>query len=124
MKFKFLLIAFLFPVLCEGQVVKNFQKYNDRIDIAIQGGRLSIAPITDSAVRIKFNKSKDERLPELIFTTPIQIPEFQVSDSSSLLKVKSKNIIVTIVLLLPTVIAIRPLLCMEFAARLKRLSKN
>jgi alpha-D-xyloside xylohydrolase len=96
MKFKYLLIISLFPVLCQGQVVKSFKQLADRVNITLSDGTLSISLLTDNAVRVKFYKETEGNLPELIFTSGIQVPVFQVSDLPSKLEIKVKNVIVSL----------------------------
>lgn len=94
MKIKYLLIACLFPLLCQGQVMKSFKQLKDRIDVTMSDGTLSIYPFTENAVRIKFSNDVEVRVPELIFTSSAPTPRFQVFDSPSKLEIKEKNIIV------------------------------
>ena len=94
MKLKHLLIFCLFSLLCKGQVVKSFKQFPDRVNITLSDGTLSISPLSDNAVRIKFYKVSEGNLPELIFTSGVKIPEFKVSDSPFKLKIKTSKIIV------------------------------
>jgi len=94
MKLKVLLIVSLFPLLCHGQVVKSFKQLPDRVNITLSDGTLSISPLTENAVRIKFYKVTEGNLPELVFTSDMATPEFQVSDSPSKLEIKVKKMIV------------------------------
>lgn len=68
----------------------------DRVDVTLSEGTLSIYPLTENAVRIKFYKEAGVNVPELIFTTSVQTPDFQVLDSISNLHVKVKNILLTL----------------------------
>jgi alpha-D-xyloside xylohydrolase len=96
MKLKFFLIMGLFPILCQGQVVKGFKQLSDRVNITLSDGTLSISPLTENAVRIKFYKETEGNLSELIFSSGAPTPRFQVSDSPSKLEIKAKNIIVVL----------------------------
>jgi len=96
MKFKFLITATLFPLLCQGQVVKGFKQLSDRVNITLADGTLSIAPLSDNAVRIKFYKVSEGNLPELVFTSGPATPAFQVVDSPSRLEIKAPKIIVSL----------------------------
>jgi alpha-D-xyloside xylohydrolase len=96
MKFKYFLLMCLFPVLCHGQVVKGFKQQNDKIEVDLSDGTLSIRPLTDNAVRIKLYKVTELQMPELILTPIIQTRRFQVVDSPSKLEIKGKNIIVAL----------------------------
>ena len=94
MKFKYFLLISFFPVLCQGQVVKSFKQVNNKINVALRGGTLSICPLTENAVRIKFYTEPEVQVPELIFTSKVAKPQFRVFDSPSKLEVKGKKITV------------------------------
>lgn len=96
MKLIIFVIISLFTGLCNGQDVKSFKQLRDRIDVTLSEGTLSIYPLTENAVRIKFYKEVEANLPELIFTTSVPTPDFQVLDSISKLTVKVKNILLTL----------------------------
>jgi len=94
MKFKSFLIITLLPLLCQGQVVKGFKQLSDRVNVTLADGILSISPLADNAVRIKFYTSAEEDLKELIFVTKAATPAFQVADLPSKLEIKAPKIIV------------------------------
>src|ERR1035437_8330054 len=94
MKLKFFLIIGLFPILCQGQVVKGFKQLSDKINITLLEGTLSIGPLTENAVSVKFYREPEVQMPELVFTSKVPAPQFRVSDSPSRLEIKAKNIIV------------------------------
>ena len=87
------MIIILFPVLCQGQVVKGFKQAADRVDITLSEGTLSIYPLTENTVRIRFCKEVEVKVPELIFTSNVPTPHFNVIDSPSKLEISGKNII-------------------------------
>ena len=86
----------LFHSFCMGQVIRGFKQLSDRIDISLPEGTLSICPLTDNAVRIKFFKDVDVRTPELVFTSGVRTPGFMVSDSPSTLEVRARDIVVAL----------------------------
>ena len=90
------LIIGLFTSICLGQELKSYKQLKNRIDVPLSGGILSMYPLTDNAVRIKFSKNPNIRLPELVFTSRIRTPQFSVSDAPSRLELKGKDIIVII----------------------------
>ena len=94
MKLLIFVVISLFPMFSQKHDVKNFKQLEDRIDITLSGGTLSIQPLTHNTVRIKFYKNIETRIPELIFTSSISTPKFQVINSDSKLEIKVKNIIV------------------------------
>jgi len=94
MKLIFILVISLFPFLCQGQVVKGFKQLSDKINITLSEGTLSICPLTENTVRVRFYKTTEVLLPELIFSSSRTTPKFQISDSPSKLEIKAKNIVV------------------------------
>jgi len=94
MKIKHLLIICLLPVLCQGQVVKGFKQLSDRVNITLSDGTLSISPVADNAVRIKFYKATEGNLPELVFTSSAGTPAFQVTDLPTKLEIKASKLTV------------------------------
>jgi len=90
-----LLIISLLPPLCDGQVIKDFKQLSDRIDITLSGGTLSICPLADNAVRIRFLKDTVQ-VPELIFTSAVRTPSFAFSDSPSKLDLRLANLVVAL----------------------------
>ena len=94
MRIRYLFIIILFPAFCQGQVFKSYKQTMESISINLSDGILGIYPIADNAVRIKFYKETEGNLPELVFTSSIPTPGFQVSDSPSKLEIKVKNITV------------------------------
>jgi len=96
MKLIFILVFGLFPFLCQGQVVKGFKQLSDKINITLPEGTLSICPLTENTVRVRFYKTTEVLLPELIFSSSVPTPRFQVTDSPSKLEIKVKNIVVIV----------------------------
>ena len=86
----------LFPSFCVGQATRGYEQLSDRVNVALPEGMLSICPLTDNAVRIKFFKDVDVRMPELVFTSGVRTPGFMVSDSPSTLEVRVRNIVVAL----------------------------
>jgi alpha-D-xyloside xylohydrolase len=96
MKFKYFVILSLFPILCQGQVVKSFKQLADKVNITLSDGTLSICPLAENAVRVKFYKETEGNFPELVFTEKVRIPDFKVSDLPAKLEIKTKSIVVSI----------------------------
>lgn len=86
----------MLPILCHGQSVKSFSKVNDRVEVTLDDGNLSIIPLTDNTVRIRFSRDAGELPPELVITGSIPVPDFQVSASQSSIIVKARNITVQV----------------------------
>ena len=96
MKFKLFLAVILSPLLCQGQVVKSIKQLHNRVNVTLSDGTLSISPLTENAIRIKFYKENEGNLLELVFSTATPTARFQVSDSPTKLEVKTKNISVAL----------------------------
>ena len=96
MKLKCLLIISLFPLLCQGQMVKSFKQLPDKVNVTFSDGTLSISPLSDNSVRIKFYKVSEGNLPELVFTSGAAAPAFQVADSPTKLEIKTAKIRVSL----------------------------
>ncbi len=96
MKIKFLLLTCLFPLLCSAQVIKSYEQLADGVNVKLKNGTLNISSLTDNAVRIKFYKGAEPKVPELIFTSKLKTEKFIVSDSPSKLELKGKKIIVEV----------------------------
>ena len=92
MRYLTILVFFLSSVISQGQAVKSFKQSSDRIDITLTDGTLSIYPITENAVRIRFFKGTEIKVPELIFTSKVPAVQFKISDSPSKLVISGKNI--------------------------------
>jgi alpha-D-xyloside xylohydrolase len=90
----FSLIIILFPSLCLGQAIHGYEHLSDRVNVILPEGTLSICPLTDNAVRIKFFKELDMQMPEIIFTSAVKTPGFTVSNLPSRLEVRVRNMIV------------------------------
>jgi alpha-D-xyloside xylohydrolase len=88
---KILVVSFL-PMVCHGQAIGDFKQVKDGVTITTNGGTLGIYPVSDNAVRVRFYKGAEVTVPELIFTSEIKVPAFQVLDSPSKTEIKSKNI--------------------------------
>ena len=96
MKLKYLLVVCLFPLLCQGQIVKSFKQLPDKVNVTFPDGTLSISPLSDNSVRIKFYKLSEGNLPELVFTSGAAAPSFQVADSPTKLEIKTAKIRVSL----------------------------
>ena len=90
------LVFFLLPSLCLAQAVRGDEQLSDRVNVTLPGGTLSICPLTDNAVRIKFFKDVAAPLPELVLTSAVRTPGFAVSDLPSRLEVRLKGMVVAL----------------------------
>lgn len=97
MKLKnYLLLFILFPLFCQGQVVKGFQQLSGKVNVTLQDGTLSVIPLADNTVRIKFFKFSEGNLSEFVFASEMKTPGFRVVDSPSKLEIQTSKITVLI----------------------------
>ena len=96
MKSKWILILILLPALSQGQVVKSLVEKAGGVDVTLAEGILRISPIAEDAIRVKFCRDTDVVVPELVFSSPSQVPAFEVADSPSKLELRGKKIIVSL----------------------------
>jgi alpha-D-xyloside xylohydrolase len=94
MKFKCFLIACIIPFFCDAQVVKSVKREKNSINITLDEGQLSISPIAENAIRIRMYKNLTDTLPELIFNSPNAVQNFKVTESSSGIELRTKNMTV------------------------------
>jgi alpha-D-xyloside xylohydrolase len=90
-KHLFLILIFI-PFFCPGQVVTGYKQSSDRVSVTLTDGTLSINPITDDALRIRFFKGSEAEMPELIFTSKVPVPQFTVTDSPAKIVITAKKI--------------------------------
>jgi alpha-D-xyloside xylohydrolase len=94
MKLKYILFICLFPLLCPGQIVKNYEQSANGVTIYLAEGTLNISPLADNTVRVKFYKGTEATVPELIFTSMNKSQKLNVTDLTSELELRGKKIII------------------------------
>ncbi|MCW0485017.1 glycoside hydrolase family 31 protein [Gaoshiqia sediminis] len=93
MNFKnFFLVAFLLFGLAGCHTKIGYEQVPSGVNVSLPEGTLSIYPVSDNAVRIKLFKEEEASLPEIVLDSVYEVPEFQISDVSSKLEIKVKNI--------------------------------
>ena len=92
-KISYLFLACLFPFLCMGQVV-SFQHSGNGVNVNLIDGTLNISAIADNAIRVKFYKEVEDKIPELIFTSINKNQKLSVNDLPSKLELKGQKIII------------------------------
>jgi alpha-D-xyloside xylohydrolase len=98
MKRKYLIFLFIFvlPTLCAGQTIKSYKQSDEEINVRLADGNISIFPMADNAVRIRFFKDAQPKDTEFIFISASQKPAFKVTDSPAALEVKGEKITVSV----------------------------
>jgi alpha-D-xyloside xylohydrolase len=95
-KYRYLFLAIIIPILCQGQVVKSFKQSANGVQVDLAEGTLNITATAENAVRIKYYIGEEADLPELIFTQIDKCQNLRVTESSSELELKGQKIIVTV----------------------------
>ena len=96
MKFVFRLIVFVCPVFCFGQSVKTFDHLANTVNVHLPDGTLSIQPLTENAVRVKFYRQVSDSLEELIFIPRSNEVKYQLTETPSGIIIKTKRIVITV----------------------------
>ena len=96
MKFVFRLIVFACPVFCFGQSVKSFDHLANTVNFHLLDGTLSIQPLTDNAVRIKFYRNISDSLDELVLIDKPDEVKYQLTETPSGIIIKTKRIVITV----------------------------
>ncbi|MBN2426004.1 MAG: DUF5110 domain-containing protein [Calditrichaceae bacterium] len=94
--YKYFFMTCLIYFFSYGQTIQDFIEENDKVEIQMSNGQLKVCPLTDKSVRITFFKDVEAEMPELIFISDIQSPDYQVFENDYNLKVKLKSMIVEI----------------------------
>ena len=74
----------------------SYKQSAEGIDVSLAGGTLSILPMADNTMRIRFFKDLQPKDTELIFIETSQKPVFKVTDTRDALLVKGKKITVSV----------------------------
>jgi len=91
--YSFLFLSiFCFFSFCHAQVVKEFIQFDNRVSISLSDGALSIYPLADGVVRVRFYKGSEPNIPEFVLSSSLQIPEFKIIDSPLNVEIKLKRI--------------------------------
>jgi alpha-glucosidase (family GH31 glycosyl hydrolase) len=90
------LTFFVLSVLCKGQLIRSYKQSAEEVNVKLTDGTLSIFPLADNSVRIRFYNDVQPQDTELIFIRDLQKPGFKITDSPSALVVKGRRITVSV----------------------------
>lgn len=96
LKHKTIFLFILIPIFCSGQAVKKYEQLTDKVIVTLDKGELHLSPLTENTVRIQYAIDFRKQLPELVFTTRIDIPEFNISESESSLEISTSLLTVIV----------------------------
>ncbi len=87
---------FALSALCAGQAIMSYKQSAEGIDVSLEGGTLSILPMADNTIRIRFFEDSQPKDTELVFIKTPPKPVFKVTDTPDALLVKGKKITVSV----------------------------
>jgi alpha-D-xyloside xylohydrolase len=94
-KLQIISISLLLAIIgCQPKV--KHEHVSNGVNISLPEGTLSIYPISDNAVRIKFYKGGEIPVPEFVFTNDFEVPEFEVSESGKNIRISLRNMMVDV----------------------------
>lgn len=76
--------------------VKKWTKTDKEVIITLSDGMLTIYPLTNNTVRVRFSKSKNEVVQSIIFTEKIETPQFKVEETKSEIMIVLEKLTVVI----------------------------
>ena len=85
---------FALSALCSGQEILSYNQSAEGVDVSLASGTLSILPMEDNAMRIRFFKDIQPKDTELIFIRTSQKSALKVTDTPDALLVKGNKIAV------------------------------
>lgn len=96
MKPVWLLAIILFFLSCRQQPIRISEKGKESVLVKIADGTLSISPLADNAVRIKFFEKREPVIPEFVFTEEYDIPDYEILESGKSVRVLLQNMVVEV----------------------------
>ncbi|MEX0980746.1 MAG: hypothetical protein WDZ47_01530, partial [Bacteroidales bacterium] len=94
MRLTVLTIILLMPIFSIAQSVKSLDEQPDRVVITLEDGKLHLIPLSENAIRIQFGQDFSNLKRELILTSPVDTPDFDVSETSSELIISTSGMAV------------------------------
>jgi alpha-D-xyloside xylohydrolase len=82
----------LFASLMGCQPKLNYKIDSEGVRVSMAEGILSINPVAENAVRIKYLIGEEEEMPEFVFTEDYQVPEFDVSQTRESIRISLEDI--------------------------------
>ncbi|WP_143155255.1 glycoside hydrolase family 31 protein [Wenyingzhuangia marina] len=91
-----ILFVLLTPIFSIGQVVKGYKKHNDKVVITLEKGELHLSPLAENTVRVQYALEMKSQIPELVFTSKVNLPDFKVSESNSGIEIAMSKMTVVV----------------------------
>nr|MDA3817891.1 DUF4968 domain-containing protein [Prolixibacteraceae bacterium] len=91
-----IIVIFMLVSLLGCQPKVKYEKVTEGVNITLPDGALSIYPVADNAVRVKFFEGEEEPVTEFVITSEYKVPEFDVSGYGKHIRVSLKNMYVDV----------------------------
>lgn len=78
------------------QRVLRYTADKTKVDITTVDGTLTISPLTDNSVRVRFNRKIYRDMPELVYVEKLKTPVFRVKDSQDQITIALHNLTVSV----------------------------
>ena len=91
-----LLVVGLFSLLSQAQAVNEVKRTTDRVSVSLSDGTLELVPLADNAIRVRFYKETDGKVPELVLTEKRTTPAFKLANSATGVTVSVNQMQVTL----------------------------
>ncbi len=95
-RFSCLLLVGFLPMLSQAQLVKEVKRTTDRVSVVLSDGTLELVPLADNAIRVRFYKETDGKVPELVLTEKRTIPAFKLANTATSVTVSVNQMQVTL----------------------------
>jgi alpha-D-xyloside xylohydrolase len=95
MKFRFFLLIGLLPFVATAQTYKKHTLLKDRLSIQLSEGVLNIAPLSDKAVRVQWEKGNIKEEREFVLVNKLPVPAFKFSQVGTKLQLSTNTITVS-----------------------------
>lgn len=90
MKYIFVLLITLIPILGQAQAIRKVDKTAAGVAITLPDGVLSLNPMSDNAIRVRFTENVTPAEPSLVFSTESKTPDFKLSESSNGVEISTR----------------------------------
>lgn len=90
MKYYYIFLITLIPILGQAQAIRKVTKTATGIEITLTGGVLSLHPMSDNAIRVRFTENVTPTEPSLVFSTESKTPDFKLSETNNGIEVSTR----------------------------------
>lgn len=90
MKYYYIILITLIPILGQAHVIRKVTKTATGVEITLPGGVLSLHPMSDNAIRVRFTENVTPTEPSLVFSTESKTPDFKLSETNNGIEVSTR----------------------------------